>query len=119
MDTNHFLTHKDEKIKQVAINLLATPYEYSTGWVERFEKPMNQKDPEDNFTKDSVYSLTTFKRRKVGKILNEIGEKIKVAQEEKNDKKLISLIKKQMKFKKIEQELAKLHNIVVWRMGKF
>ena len=29
LDTNHFLTHKEAKIKQVAINLLATPYEYS------------------------------------------------------------------------------------------
>ncbi|MEM1121522.1 MAG: DNA primase, partial [Bacteroidota bacterium] len=77
LTSNYFLTHKDKAIKQVAINALANHYDYSKGWVERYEKPLNQKNPEDNFTKDSIYSLRVFKRKKVKKILGKIELKLK------------------------------------------
>ncbi len=110
---NHFLTHKDKEIKQVAINLLADPYDYSPGWEERFEKPMNQKNPEDNFTKDSIYSLRRFKLKKVIKMCNENQEKIGNLQKEDNLPKVMKLMKKQQKLMAIRNELAAQMNTVV------
>ena len=110
---NHFLTHKDKEIKQVAINLLASPYDYSPGWEERFEKPMNQKKPEENFTKDSIYSLRRFKLKKVIKMCNENQEKIGKLQKEDNLPKMMKLMKKQQKLMAIRNELAAQMNTVV------
>jgi len=110
---NHFLTHKDKEIKQVAINLLASPYEYSPGWEERFEKPMNQKNPEENFTKDSIYSLRRFKLKKVIKMCNQNQEKIGEFQKEDNLSKMMKLMKKQQKLMAIRNELAAQMNTVV------
>jgi len=112
---NHFLTHKDKAIKQIAINVLADPYDYSPGWEERFEKPMNQKNPEENFTKDSIYSLRRFKLKKVIKMCNENQEKIGKLQKEDNLPKLMKLLKKQQKLIAIRNELAALTNTVVMK----
>ncbi len=112
---NHFLTHKDKEVKQAVINLLASPYEYSKGWVERFEKPMNQKDPEENFTKDSIYSLRRFKLKKVIKMCDENQEKIGKLQKEDNLPKLMKLLKKQQKLMAIRNELAAQMNTVVMK----
>lgn len=114
LDSNHFLTHTDEKIKQVAINLLATPYEYSKGWEERFDHPLQtQKMPAENFTKDSIYSLRRFKMKKIDKILNEIQEKLKQLDQEKDWAKIMKLLKRDQKFKAIRNELAAQSNTVI------
>ena len=114
LDTNHFLTHKDPKIKQVAINLLAMPYEYSPGWEERYDHPLQtQKRPEENFTKDSIYSLRRFKLKKVIKMCRTNQEKIGEMQEADNLKKMLKLMKKQQKLIAIRNELAAQMNTVV------
>jgi len=114
LDSNYFLTHKDEKVKQVAINLLATPYEYSKGWEERFDHPLQtQKMPADNFTKDSIYSLRRFKMKKIDKILKEIQEKLKELDQEKDWSKIMKLLKRDQKFKAIRNELAAQSNTVI------
>ena len=114
LDNNHFLTHKNEKIKQAAINLLATPYEYSAGWEERFDHPLQtQKMPNENFTKDSIYSLRRFKMKKIDKILEEIQEKLKTLDQEKDWAKIMKLLKRDQKFKAIRNELAAQANMVI------
>ena len=116
LDKDHFLTHKDEKIKQVAINLLAIPYEYSPGWEERFDHPLQtQKNPDENFTKDSIYSLRRFKLKKVIKMCNKNQDKIGELQKSEDLPKLMKLLKKQQKLLAIRNELATQMNTVVMK----
>ena len=116
LDTNYFLTHKNPKIKQTAINLLASPYEYSLGWEERFDHPLQtQKMPEENFTQDSIYALRRFKLKKVVKMCNENQEKIGKLQKNDDLPKLMKLLKKQQKLIAIRNELAAQMNTVVMK----
>lgn len=114
INTQYFLNHSDEKIRQLATDFLSSPYDYSEGWETRLDNPLQtQKKPEENYVKDSISSLVELKRRKTGKILQEIQEQIGKAQKAEDEKKYQSLIKKYLKYKKIEQELAKKRNIVI------
>ena len=114
IDTNYFLTHKDEKIRQIATNALTSPYEYSLGWEERYDHPLQtQKMPEENFTKDSIYSLRSFKKKKIDKMIKENHLKIKEAQEQNDMEKCMKLLKINKKLDEIHSELAKLLNTVV------
>ena len=40
LNKDYFLTHKDKTIQQAVINLFYFPYEYSSGWEERYDHPL-------------------------------------------------------------------------------
>ncbi|MEM6318398.1 MAG: DNA primase [Bacteroidota bacterium] len=113
---NYFVNHSDEKVKQVATNLLTSPYEYSPGWEERFDHPLQtQKMPDENFTKDSIYALRRFKLKKVIKMCHKNQEKIGELQKKNDLTKLMKLLKKQQKLMAIRNELAAQMNTVVMK----
>jgi DNA primase len=61
----HFIRHPDKVIRDIAIDLLHSPWEYSPGWAER-DLPLSfQKAPEHNFNEDSLRALMHFKLRKI------------------------------------------------------
>ncbi len=114
IDTKYFLTHKDEKIRQIATDSLSSPYEYSSGWKERYDHPLQtQKIPEENFTKDSIYSLLRFKFKKIIKMCEENQRQIGELQKKGHSNKLMKLIKKQQKLLAIRNEMAAQMNTVV------
>ena len=114
IDHTYFLNHSEEQIRQIASNMLTSPYDYSHNWEDKFELPMrSQKMPEENFTKDSISSLLAFKKRKIHKMRLDITNKIKVAGEKKDDDKMMKYMKVKMKLDGIYNELAKQTNTVV------
>ena len=114
IDHQYFLHHSEESIRQIASDMLSTPYEYSPNWEEKLDLPLQtQKKPEENFTKDSISSLREFKKKKIKKMREEIAAKLKAAEESgesTNSHKYLKLI---MKLDATYNELAKQTNTVV------
>ncbi len=114
IDHQYFLHHSEESIRQIASDMLSTPYEYSPNWEEKLDLPLQtQKKPEENFTKDSISSLREFKKKKIKKMREEIATKLKAAEESgesTNSHKYLKLI---MKLDATYNELAKQTNTVV------
>ena len=110
LTTEHFINHSDTAISQLAVDLIHTPYEFSPGWKERDIVLQTQKDPEKNFTLDSIQSLLRFKLRKVMKTLDLNLLRIKEADTEE---KKLHLTKVHMKLLEVRNELAKKLNTIV------
>jgi DNA primase len=109
----HFINHVDPEIKDLALDILQSPYEYSPGWEERWEIYLRtQKMPDLNFTRDSVQSLLRFKLRKVMKLCDKNQERIK-EQTEKDPEKIMRLLKVHQKLTTVRNELAEQLRTVV------
>jgi|GEM_PF-3949565 len=112
LTTQYFIGHKDQKISELSVDLLYSPWEYSPGWAARELYLHSQKMPEDNFTKDSVSALLQFKLRKIVRL----GEKNQLQMKElaKDDAgQLVRLMKVQMKLNEMRSELMKQLGMVV------
>ncbi len=77
INSKHFLNHPDQKIQVLAVNLMASPYEFSENWATRWDIFLNQKDPDKNFKKDSHKALMYFRLRKITRISEKNMKKIK------------------------------------------
>ncbi|MCO6478148.1 MAG: DNA primase [Phaeodactylibacter sp.] len=110
VNTDYFLNHIDEDIRQLAINLLSTPYEYSENWEKRWDIFLTtQKMPDENFTRDSTQALKRFKLRKLNKMIRQNAEKIKALFEQKSDDYMLYL--------KLDQKLKALRNELAEELG--
>jgi DNA primase len=108
-----FINHSDPEIKNLALDILQSPFEYSPGWEERWEIYLRtQKMPELNFTSDSIQSLLRFKLRKVIKLCDKNQERIK-EQTEKDPEKIMRLLKVHQKLTTVRNELAEQLRTVV------
>ena len=113
-DHSYFLNHSDEKIREITTGLLSSPYEYSPNWEEKFEQPLRtQKNPEENFTKDSIYSLRTFKQKKIHQMRLDISDKVKAASDKGDFDEMIKFMKVKKKLDEVYNELALQTNTVV------
>jgi DNA primase len=109
----YFVGHKDQAISELAVDLLHTPWEYSSGWEERDLYLTSQKMPEENFIKDSESALSQFKRRKIERLILENQQRIKEAQAAKDEMQLIQLLKVHVKLKDMHRELTLKSGIIV------
>lgn len=101
-----YLQHPNPKIKKLAVDLSASPYEYSENWEKKWEIFLTtQKMPDENFVKDSTQALKRFKLKKFDKMIMKNAEKIKTLYEQKSDEFLLYL-KLDQKLKAIRNELA-------------
>lgn len=108
---NHFLIHENRDLSQMTINLLSQPFEYSSGWEERHNYPLqNQLMPELNFNDDMMKALLIFKRKKVEKMCAINQLRIKQA-EQADDQDLL------IKYLKIQQKLIETRNVLAKKAG--
>ncbi len=114
LDTDYFLNHKDEQIKKIALGAITSPYQYSEAWEKKYEQPLNtQEMPDKNFLKDSIDAVRKLLIKKIDKILQEVQEKLKNLDQEKDWSKIMKLLKRDQKFKTIRNELAAQSNTVI------
>jgi DNA primase len=101
-----FLKHENADIRQLAVDLSASPYEYSENWEKRWEIFLTtQKMPDENFIPDSSQALKRFKLKKFDKMIKKNAEKIKTLYEQQSDEFMLYL-KLDQKLKVIRNELA-------------
>lgn len=113
VNSDYFLSHADQQIRELAINMLSSPYEYSENWEKRWEIFLtSQSMPDENFAKDSTQALKRFKLRKLNKMIVQNAEKIKQLFEKKSDDYMIYL-KLDQKLKVMRNELAEELGTVV------
>ena len=114
IEQKHFINHWDDEMAQLAITLLHDEFEYSTNWKDMWEVELQtQPMPEQNYVKDSISSINAFKMRKIDKTMAKNQERIKTAQEEKDDVKMMKYLRIQQKLLAIRSELAKAGNTVI------
>ncbi|MCB0571622.1 MAG: DNA primase [Phaeodactylibacter sp.] len=112
-DTSYFINHSDRDIRETAIGMVASPYEYSENWEKRWEIFLTtQKMPDENFVRDSTQALKRFKLRKFDKKIRQNAEKIKTLFEQKSDDYLLYL-KLDQKLKAVRNQLAEELGTVV------
>ena len=101
-----YLQHSNSEIKKLAVDLSASPYEYSENWEKKWEIFLTtQKMPDENFVKDSAQALKRFKLKKFDKMIMKNADKIKALYEQQSDEFLLYL-KLDQKLKAIRNELA-------------
>jgi DNA primase len=103
-----FLQHREAEIRQLAANLLSSPYEFSEGWEKRKDILLNQKMPEQNFQIDANLVIKQLKLRKIGRIIRQNQEKIK-----SNPEDLMDLLRLDQRLKEMRNSLAVELGIVV------
>lgn len=112
-NTNYFINHENSKISTLAINLITSPYDFSENWAKK-DVFLAQKDPSENFIKDSEGSLMRFRLQKITKICDKNKEKIKELTQNGDQDEIITFMKVQQKLNTIRNELAaKLGTIIV------
>jgi len=106
----HFINHDIEAVRLACIDLMQDPFSYAK-WDEQGLYLQTQKPPEDNFIEDSKQAILRFKERKIRKNMQEIHERLKLADIDDEMKTL--LITAQIKYKGTLMEIHKELGTVV------
>lgn len=110
INAGFFINHQREDFRQIASDVLATPYEYSPNWEKKWDVYLqSQKMPDHNFIKDTENMLLRFKLKKIGKAIADNSAKIKLLYEKKDDNYILHL--------KIDRELKNLRNEIAAMLG--
>ncbi|MEM9991713.1 MAG: hypothetical protein AAF738_08115 [Bacteroidota bacterium] len=112
LDLNYFLMHPNEAIKQLALEVTTSPFEYSPGWDKKEIYLRTQKMPDLNFNVDSVQALMRFKFRKVIRMCEDNQKRLKAVT---NEQELITLLQVQQKLIQMRNALAKQLKTVVMK----
>jgi DNA primase len=112
VSADFFINHSDKKINELALQLMTSPYEYSENWEKKWEVRLNQKHPDDNFTKDAERTVKHLRFRKFGRLIAETQAKIK-ALGPQEEQQLMLLLMVDQKLKSDRNALAKELGIVV------
>ncbi|MEZ4927806.1 MAG: DNA primase [Saprospiraceae bacterium] len=110
-DQHYFIQHDSSDVCELAINLIATPWEFSPNWEEMWSYPLqNQKMPELNFDLDMKQALLRFKLHKVMKMCEMNLNRVKKASQDGDDAEM-------MRYMKIQQKLNETRNEIAARVG--
>lgn len=110
----YFIQHPDESYRNLAVDLTASPHDYSPNWQERWNLPLQfQKMPEDNFTNDTEQALKRFLLKRLTRLCDKNQEVIKKISQSDNIEQLIIAMKAQQKLMETRNELAKELGVVV------
>jgi DNA primase len=107
-NTDHFIRHEDDEVRQLAANLLSEPYSVSNNWNK---KGISVSSEEDVLHRSVVGSITTLKMGRIERMIRENREKLKDASDDQMEK----LIEKQKVLDSIRSELASTRGIVVMK----
>ncbi len=81
LNTQNFISHKDENIRSFAINVLSTPYIYAS-WEEHQMYLQTQKLPEENYVRDAENALQRLILKKSRKFIAELESYFEAASDE-------------------------------------
>ena len=109
----YFINHKDKDVRDLAIDLSSSPFEYSHNWKDRHDIMLRtQPDPEDNFMEDAIQSVKYFKYSKINKKIEDNKKELSnLGPEDSN--RLTYCLKLHQKLMVIRNELAQQLNIVL------
>lgn len=107
-----FINHSEAEIRQLAANVLTSPYEFSENWEKKHDVFLNQRKPEENYHLDAELAVKRLKLRKIGKVIAENHAKIKVI-DPGDIEQVMPLIKLDQKLKEMRNQLAKELGTVV------
>ncbi len=114
VDPTYFTNHEDQQIRELAVDLLSTPYEYSENWEKKWDIYLNtQKMPDENFVKDSEHALKRFRLKKIVRKCIQNQEKIKELGQAGDVENMMLHMRLQQKLLEIRNELAKELGTVV------
>ncbi|MBN2166375.1 MAG: DNA primase [Marinilabiliaceae bacterium] len=99
-----FINHQDFEVSQLATDLISKPYQLS----KIHHKFGTVKKEEDALPEIVPKVVLELKNKKVMSIIDENHKKIKIAQDNRNDEELLSLMKEHQKWLNIKKELANL-----------
>jgi DNA primase len=109
-NSGFFINHNREEFREIASDVLSTPYEYSPNWEKRWDVFLqSQKMPDLNFIKDTENMLLRFKLKKIGKAITDNSIKIKTLFEKQDENYILHL--------KIDRELKNLRNEIASMLG--
>lgn len=108
--TEYFINHKDQKVKEFAINSNASRYAYAN-WEKRDVFLQTQSMPEDNFYKDSLESINRFKVKKFTSVIQTLTSKLK--EKDITPEKTILILKALQTLQEQRKEIAEITGTVV------
>lgn len=110
-DQHYFIQHESTDVANLAIDLLAEPWEFSPNWEAMWNYPLqNQPMPERNFSLDMRQSLDRFKLRKVKKMCALNLARVQAASKSGEHEAM-------MRYMKIQQKLNETRNEIAARAG--
>lgn len=113
-DTDFFLHHDNPAVRDLAVDLMTSPWELSPNWEERYNYPLqNQKPPDENFDLDARKAVDIFKIRKIEKMIQVMKVRIQAAEQEKDDELWTRYMKIQMKLNETLVEISRRSGTVV------
>ncbi len=111
---SYFIHHPDEEIRNMAVDLMSDPYEYSPNWKEMWEIELQtQPDVEQNYFRDAIYNVDCLKKKKIGKRIENNSKELKIAQEKKDEEQMMILMKVHIKLKELHQHYTQKTGTVV------
>ncbi len=113
LSPQHFLNHQDQKIRDVALNFNTSPYEYSPGWLKRFNITTSQPVPDENFINDTTQALMRFKLEKVKELCEQNNDRIKAISMKDHPETVKRYLQVQMKLNGMRKEITDQLNTVV------
>ena len=110
-DQHYFIKHESGEVANLAIDILAEPWEFSPNWEAMWNYPLqNQPMPERNFTQDMRQALDRFKLSKVQKMCALNLTRVQTASKSGDHEAM-------MRFMKIQQKLNETRNEIALRTG--
>ncbi|MFN0037649.1 MAG: DNA primase [Saprospiraceae bacterium] len=110
-DQHYFVQHEQPEVANLAIDMLAEPWEFSPNWEVMWNYPLqNQPLPERNFLLDMKQALDRFKLRKVQKMCALNLARVQTASKSGDHEGM-------MRFMKIQQKLNETRNEIAGRVG--
>jgi DNA primase len=110
-DQHYFIQHPQLEVANLAIEVLAEPWEYSPNWEAVWNYPLqNQPMPEQNFSLDMRQALDRFKLRKLQKMCEINLERVRSASMSGEHEAML-------RYMKIQQKLNETRNVIANRLG--
>lgn len=115
MEQTYFTHHSSPEIANLALEMLAQPWEYSPNWEKRWNFPLqNQPMPEDNAEADIQQALAMFKIRKINRLLEKNRERLKTAIANGDTKAEMQYLQTNLKIEQVRNRIARKHGIVLF-----
>ena len=110
-----FLHHSEPEIAKFAVDICASPYDYSENWENRWDiRLQTQPKPEENVRQDSLQALYRFMLRKFRKMTDENMSKIKEMEKAGKDSDLLKHLQVQQLLIEKRNEIAgKLNTVII------
>lgn len=99
----YFLVHPDEEVRFLAIELISVPYELSRNWEEKYE--IYTQTEKDALKKAAIKSILILKEKKLQIAMQEVGERIKELEKEKDAPDYKERLNKELEEKKKLDEI--------------